>query len=417
MNFATKTLVQLTTRGATLVLGLLTSKWLITFLSPGQYREYSLITDFLTGWIIAIITFGIPQFIYRFYSNSDLDKLNLKTSEKFTQYWSTMMFLRGISFLVGIFLMFVGLYFLKIDNFTAAILVFTAQFIMIADQSFRSITDATGRSHLYGITDFVAKFLIVFLLYFISYLMKITVDLAFLGIILIIGNLFSFILDSIFNFKFFGFGKINFTILKESFPSIFQFTLISLLSFLYIASFPATLNYFQVDNIEYGSFVNAYFRIFFAVTTFATILIPNVATAFKKSLETKNKTQLYRSVQKLLFIILGSYLICIFAGPVIIYLIDSGTKYYFTFNYLLYLTPVMGIYVLNYFIFSVTTLFHKEKNDLLIVILLLFFSILLQFILIPTFGAFGAVLVFNITMVLDFILKFRLFYSVYKSKI
>ena len=406
MNFLQKTIIQLGSRLGVLVSGLLLTKWLISNLTPQDYFNYSQITDLLISMVLIIISFSIPSLALRRYSNQEFRA----NAEEVAKFWSTMVCVRVISYFVGLILIIIGAHWIgQGDKLSLAILLYSAQFLLIADSIYKSITDATARSYIYGITDFVGKMMIVALLFGINWFFPDSVPqdykLYFFSSILFIGYLLSLGLDIILNKSYTKFSYPDFGIIRTELKSIFYFTAIGALSFFYISSFTYFLKLYNVDVISYNSYVTAFFKIFSTTATFGLILTPSVAVHFTEAYKNKNKPSMNKALIKFFGIFAGIYLLMGMAIPIIVFLIDPTNKYPQTTQYAFWLLPLIGVFVTNSFINNITTLLHREKLDFWITAILFAINLFVQVILVSRFGVDGTIASFYIVLILDLILK------------
>ena len=406
MNFLYKTGLQIGARFGVLISGLLLTKWLIFNLNPQDYFDYSQITDLLTAMILILVSFSIPSLALRFYSNQEFRS----NAKQVAQFWSTMLILRIFSYFVGLILLIIGLYLIdQAANFWLAVLIYSAQFLLIIDSVYKSITDATARSYTYGITDFVGKISIVLTLFSVNWLFPNLVpqksQLYFFGLVLFGGYLFSLILDAVWNRSYTAITRPNIGILRNELKSILYFTGTGLLSFFYISSFTYFLKLYNIDIISYNSYITAFFKIFSTTATFGLILMPSIAVHFVEAFKTKNNPSLKKAIIKYLVIFIGIYLVMLVSIPVISFLIDPSQKYPQTVQYAFWLLPLIGIFITNSFINNITTLLHQGKWDFWITVILFTVNLIAQVSLVPRFGIGGTVVSFYMVLIVDFALK------------
>lgn len=406
MIFLSKVVVQLSSRLGVLVCGLLLTKWIIYNLTPQEYYNYSQITDLLTAFILVIISLSVPSLALRFYSQQEFRDDPVRVAK----FWTTMLYLRIFSYFVGLAMLIVGLKIIDQTNWQLAIILYTAQFVLIADSIYKSITDATARSYTYGITDLIGKVAIVVVLFSVNYFDWITPDfrIYFFGLVLLGGYVLSLLLDVFWNKSYTKLGQADFSLIKDNSKSIFYFTATGFLSFVYISSFTYFLKLYNVDVLSYNSYITAFFKIFSTTATFGLILMPSIAVHFTEAYKTKNWPSLKKSLIKYSFVTTSVYILYAIASPVIYWLIDPTNKYPMTLQYAFWLLPLIGVYLTNSFINNITTLLHQEKWDFWVTIILFVINLIAQIILVPMFGVMGTITALYIVLLSDLGLKLTL---------
>ena len=178
-------------------------RWLNVEMSISEYKDFNVVTSF-TPVIIGIITFGIPQILYKEYTNSKEQKL--------TNLWTAMFVLRWISYVIGLLICFIFFNLTGLKDALIVSLIYTAQFIVIADIGFRSILDARNKSWRFSATDLLGKILLVIILASSKYLFIETNKLYLYAWASIAVYFIIYTLDFIINSDLIGFSKIDFKV-------------------------------------------------------------------------------------------------------------------------------------------------------------------------------------------------------------
>jgi len=130
---------------------------LLNSLDSYDYSQYNQALA-LTTVVLAIIVFGVPQVIQKYFTQSHADEIRQNV-------WTYAMIFRGISFVVGVALVFLALPFTHIENVSLVLALYLVQFLLIIDLSYRAIADATGKFFRFTITDFLVKMGIAIILF------------------------------------------------------------------------------------------------------------------------------------------------------------------------------------------------------------------------------------------------------------
>ena len=86
----------------------LIARWQNVYLDPQSLRDFNLTLAYL-AIILGIVNFGVPQILYKLYTNeTDQTKLN--------DIWSTFLVVRLLSFLVGVLVILVTFKLSRGDN-------------------------------------------------------------------------------------------------------------------------------------------------------------------------------------------------------------------------------------------------------------------------------------------------------------
>jgi len=139
-------------------LGFLIYRWQNTQILETELADLTRISAYTVS-IFGFINFGIPQIIQKFYT-TNLACFEQKKTE-FHNFWQAFLVLRLLSYFLGIFLILLTFRLSNTNNLISVIGIFTAQFILVLDISFRSVCDSLSRSWQFSLTDFLGKFLLL----------------------------------------------------------------------------------------------------------------------------------------------------------------------------------------------------------------------------------------------------------------
>jgi O-antigen/teichoic acid export membrane protein len=399
--------VQILARLVVLFFGLLSSRWLISNFSPDEYKEYTIIADSVNTIILTIITIALPNIIHKFYTNQDFAE---EHKQKFADFWTTITILRFVTYLVGLGLLVVFWYIDVIHSFDIAILLFTAQFILLADLNYRTVCDSLNRSWQYGLTDMISKGVLVILLYGFARFFLLDSVVYYYAFAAIGAYGLAVLIDFFWQHKYTPWGRFDVSIIRENLRSILFITGTNIITVTYLFSSQLFLDFFEIPAEDINAFSNAYNRTFLTLATIPTIITPNIASLFKKTYDKQG----FQAARKYIVYTLGFGVIYTVAimigGPIVLKLIDPQDLYANSYGLFFIIGSVMIFYPFLFLMADIFVFFHKEKYQLFAGSTLAVFGIIFQVSLIPWLGVLGSALSFLGVMVLDLIIKIALFY-------
>jgi O-antigen/teichoic acid export membrane protein len=419
--------------------GLYSTWWLINQSTVAEYADFSVIISFIT-LIQTIIIFGVPRFLQKTFTNSE--DINLRG-----EVWSTLAMLRGISYLVGIIGIIGFLQFSSIEDFPLTLLLFTSQFVILADEAFRAICDANGQTWKYSLTDLLEKILTVTGL--MAYPLLQGADSSMLtifpglysngeinpvwyfGLVTLVSRIVMVSCDYIWQKKYIVWKKPSLSIIKNNRKALVYLTITSV--FMAIArSGQIVLDLFQVSDSELGLFYNAN-RIYTVGLIIPGMTIPMIASLVRKKLlvgkihflarllkSNKFSTVSLILIEWLVYTLLAGVLLSVFlslASPLAIILIDSDNKYPFTETLVstIILFSSLIFYVPNVFISHIMSLSHYESYHFAATVASGIIGLASTFLMIYYFGTFGAAWAILITSMFDFIIRSILIRKILKN--
>lgn len=406
-------------------LGILTARWANNNFSEGEYFEYNAIIAY-TSVILAVINFGLPVILQKYYTNQD-------NKDRRNQVWNTLMIVRIFTFFLGLGIIFFTYSFSGSNNLALISAFFVVQFVLVADAHYRAVCDAEGRSWQFSIGDFVARFLVVMVLYIGLTMPQLNINLWFLVYTLFVGYLINYSIDFVWQYKYTNFAKPDFSIIKEQFRPMFFLSLATISFALYNSTdklFIANLGFPQSD---LNSYANGY-KIYESAMIVPGITAPMLASYMKRRFDQKILGPIAKFLQKKvpditfnksfftewgiisLVIGFGLFLGMIIVGPVLLWLIDPNNLYPKAlevipiFALAIFTTPISGI--LAYFIIFNT---NGEKYEFIGSIFLVFVALFSYSLLIPRFGVLGAAWSTCIYFFFDLFIKIFLLNKVLKQ--
>lgn len=387
-----------------IVVAILISRWENVYFNPDLLKDVKLTLAYL-GIILGFINFGIPQIIYKLYTNeSNQDKLN--------DIWTTFFIFRIISYFFGIFVILITFSFFRVNNLFMVLGLYSMQFILLTDQNYRSVVDSRDKSYMFSVTDLIGKILVTLSLYIgIQYF---TTDLNILQLFIFSGiatYLLIYLLDSWVNRIYTKFTSFKWDILKDNFNALLYLTLPGLLI---MGSLDRIfLDYFGANKFAFNGYSNA-LKVLEIAVIFPNIIIPTLTSRLKIQSDSLDKEQKADKLNRyiLYLFVLGIFyaLIVAFLSPYFFKLIDPKNLFS---NYSLEVMWIFSIYLATIFLTTfhqyINYLHHKEILELKIHIFHYVLFVGLYVILIPKFGIVGASVTYLISSVINLTSRFYIF--------
>jgi O-antigen/teichoic acid export membrane protein len=407
--------VQIGLRCFILFFGLILNRWLVSNLADEVYREYSLIADSINTLVFALISFAIPNILQKIYTNLEF---NSKNKEHLGKVWSTFFFVRIFSYFVGLVFLVLITQFIKVDSLPLAISIYSIQFLLIIDLSYRAICYAINNAWKFFLTDLVGKFLLVVALYSLPLVFTdLVIGIEFFIFLSGTSYLFSLIVDVIWQRKYTPFvWELDWSILKLESRAIFLLVATSVVGFFYLTSFQTVFGLFDFETVDVNGFTNAYNRVFLTISTVPAIIMPSIATKVTRLINSKNHQKVKNYLQYTILFGILLFLGSLLLGNVILSLIDPEGRYPAAFSLFSILSLAMIIYPMVFLLSDVFIFLHKEKYQLFTASSLAVMGIIFQLVLISQFGVYGAAWALVLTMFSDLVIKLLLLYRLVKVK-
>jgi O-antigen/teichoic acid export membrane protein len=412
-------------------LGLYISRWQNKFFSPDDLKNYNLIIVY-NSIVFGILGLGIANLVYKFYTNEN-DKLKQK------EFWTTILLFQIVLYFLGVILVFIIYYFSNIFNFYLLLTIFTAQYILLIDSNFKSIGDTLNRNWIFNISEFFAKALVMFILFFWSKELGINSLLYFAYTILAIYFL-EFLFDWFTQREYTQLSVPSFSLIKDNKRFFFFMGLSNFFNSISSTTDKWFLNFFGYNSYVINGYSNT-FKLAEIILVPFSIAIPVFASWAKKSIDKGESSKLLlkyvdlnlpfssylRNRRSSTLILIEWLLICTFAGIIIsliflvlarfgLILIDSDRVYYEWSAEIipLFAYAILPIGVIG-FMSNMTIIFEKDNYEFYTYIIFAFSAILLYIILIPPFGHYGAIIASGVTNWIFAISKWFAFSSAYTN--
>ncbi len=396
-------------------IGLYSTAWVISETNPSQYADYTVIIGFVTI-IQTIIIFGIPRIIQKTYTNTEDEKKRI-------EIWSTLAFLRFISYIIGIVLILVFINFTSIKELELTVLIFSSQFIILADEAFRAICDANEETWKYSLTDLLERLVMVVFLLLYSFTNIFSMNpLWFFGFVTLIGRMIMISADFIWQSKYISWAKPSLAILMKNKKALFYLTITSIFIGL-VRGTQIVLDILDTSDIDLGTYYNAN-KLYMVGLIIPSMTLPMVSSKVRKNLLSKKIGFLGNLIKKytnsitaqiliewIVYSIFGGLVVFFMAtlfSPIGIFLIDPQSEYPFirTLNILIILLSSFIFYFPSFLISNIMTLSHYESYDFATTVIASLIGIIIIFILGYFFGVLGVAFgVLGVAFV-DFLFKF-----------
>lgn len=412
-------------------LGFYTTRWIVDNLTSLQYEQYNLVLAY-SAIILAFTSFGIPVFIQKFYTNPH-------KKEEIANFWTTYSALRLISYLVGIIIILLTYSLSQTNNLVLILGIFTIQFILTVDINYRSIADAKGYPWKFALTDFGGKLILVLLLFLYPTIGDDFDPLWYFVFAAGTSYILGLLADSYIHRKLTPIGKVDFTLLKKNYQSIFYISFAFLVLGVYSTTDKLFLKYFGYSDTTINGYSNAY-KLFEIAVVVPGLTAPSISSLAKQRLDNGLVTPVGKRIQKFVHqltnskkfgqnkIIVTEWLIfSIFIGFVstigiwllgspVLKIIDPTNKYPLSFSILpilaLALIPISALF----FFGNLVVFKDGEKLTFYGQIVVMIAALGLYSILIPMYGAYGAAWATVITYTIDFLTKVYQMRKVFDKK-
>ena len=387
-----KLVIQIGIKFLAVLCGVFTTRWQISNFSATELANYTLILSY-NSIILMATAWGLPQITQKFFTNYSKSDTNKDNNKILANYWSTSVFLRILSYFVGLVLIFVTYPLSQTNDLLAIIQIFTAQWILVADLVFKSIADSNGTSWKFSITDLLGKLLIIFGVYFFGNTLFTIFgnNIYSFGILSITAYTISLLVDSLWQKQHYNWGKIDFSLLKTELGAIGFLTMADLVNGLYSKTDVIFLKVFGFGNVDVISYANAY-KLFDIATIIPSLAMPILATVLRKKLNNQEITK--KNLIKFYGLsLVAGLLLCvvvnILAG-VGVWLIDPQGKYLGSIYLLRILSLVLIVLfptLLSSDLLNVSGLENQQFWSKLVTCVL---AIILYIYCIPIFGVTGS---------------------------
>jgi O-antigen/teichoic acid export membrane protein len=386
--------------------GIYTTRWLTQNVSAAPLADFYVILAY-TASLLQIISCGIPNLIHREYTNHGY-------TDKTKVLWSTMIFLRIVSYFVGLVIVLATYKLSGSENLQLIMMLFTVQFLLILDMNYRFVCDTMGRSWQYAISDFVSKFLLFLGLVFSGYGMMFggLSNIYYYVLVCFVAYVTAILIDSVWQRKYTQFVKPQTKVIKKHARSMAIFTISGLALGLYLRTDMVFLRWFGYSNEVINGYSHAY-KLLEVATMIPGLTVSIIVTRVKQNMDkaqlTKfgewlyNKTGLLKSKSsqtKIIFewflLQLGFMVICTgfiaLIGKYGIMLIDPTLKYPIAIDIFPLLSLSLIPLALMMYMGGILVMLGGEKHELFATLITMTVTLVLYVLLIKPFGVYGAAL-------------------------
>ena len=377
-----KITLQLGLKFLSIFFSLLISRWLITNFDASVFKDYTVITAF-NGIVLMAITFGIPTIVQKYYTK-------YTDSSELGDFWATVTGFRLITFLIGLILLWLLYPFIGSANIQAIFLLYVAQFILLADNSYRSIVDSQNRSWQFSMTDLVGKGLLFGFVVLVAVWFKL--NLVCFALLSIAAYGIAFVCDIIWQKKHTPKGKFHLSLFKVEMRAIGFLTLAEMVTALYLKTDVPFLSYLKFSDSNIVSYASAY-KLFEIATVIPGLMMPVIASKVKREMVAKVETgNLVKEFAKAFGLGLVLFGLALLLAPVGSWLIDPKNLYPDITTYFKWLSPILILLFPVILANDLINLSGLEKMQLWSKVITAIFVILAYIVLIPTYGPAGAIL-------------------------
>jgi len=382
-------------------LGLYTTSWLVSHTTVSEYAEFTVVISYVTI-IQTIIVLGIPNLIQKFYTYNE-------TIENIANFWTSMVCLRLASYGLGIVLILFSYLLSTSTNLVLIIATFSSQFLILADELFRSICDAKGRTWQYSLTDLLERLGFVLLLILHAqgwWLTEVSSLWYFIGTSFLTRSLV-ILVDAWWQREFLAWGWPSLEIFRANFWPIIYLSLSGITVALFNHTRQLIISFYGASELVLGAFYNAN-KLFSIALIVPGMTMPMIASLVVKRAKQQQTTWLSQWLSRKLNFsnkpaIIGEFLVysLVFGvilslglwltAPLGVWLIDFNSKYPtgFTVDQLRILGLSLVTYPTVILISHLLVFFDHEKYEFFSTVLMSGLGLAVYFSLAKLFGPYG----------------------------
>jgi O-antigen/teichoic acid export membrane protein len=376
-----KMILQVGIKFLAIACGIFATRWLNNNLTIQENADYAVIISY-NATILMIVTLGLPTLTQKFYTNIEDKKI-------LANFWATSVWIRMLSYIFSLVLIYFTYKIVGIKDLFVTIGIFSAQFILLSDNVYRSICDASNRSWQFSTTDLIGKILLITGLYGSIVFYK--PSLWIFVVVSIFAYLISISLDAFWQKKSTTWGKFDMNIIKSELGAISFLSLSDIINGIYSKTDILFLKNTAVSNVELVSYSNGY-KLFEIITIISSLTMPVLGSKLikKMNIDKNSRTEFpkYYILVTLAGIIVGLGTI-LFSG-LATWTIDPSGKFNQTQSVLNLLSIVIAILFPTMLSNDLLNLSGLEKKQFWSKVITGIVAIIGYLILIPIFGIWGA---------------------------
>ncbi len=387
---------------SSIFISILIVRWLNTNFEPRLLDQYNTAVLSYLAIILSVVNLGIPEFLHKEFTKID-DK------EYLNNLWTTINILRFATYIVGLIVIVVTYRISKVENLFMILGIYSSQFILLADQNFRSVTDANDKSIRFSLTDLTGKVILTFLLY-LSVFLNFKVDILNYFIFVSIGAyLTTYILDFYINRNIVSWSKFDWSVISKNKKALFFLAVSGLIS---TSSWDIIfLQYNHTNSYLINGYSNA-LKLFTTAMVLPGIIVPVLSSRYKrkKDLLKNNDRNLLKRYLIYLLTISSLFSIFLFLSSTLIFkVIDPKNLYsdvsidaFHIFNLSLCFSFI------SMFLRYVNVFENNEKFEIYNQLSNAIIFLILFALLIPIYGITGAAISYLIIAIFDIIKRYSI---------
>lgn len=289
-------ILQIGLKFAAIGLGIFIVRFQNTSLPKTELAELTKINAYTIS-ILGFVTLGIPQIIQKFYTHNYHDFQNKK--QEFAEFWTSFLIFRILSYFFAILIILTSFGLSGSNNLFAIIGLFSAQFIILADISFRSVADSVGKSWQFSFSDFFGKGVLVLGLLivtggqFLANTIQIS-NFSWFIILSILAYFAAFCVDFIWQKKLTPLTFISFKVFSQVWETnrseIIFLGISSFLTSLFLRTDILILDYFKPNSDSLVGYSNSY-RLFEIASVVPSLIVPVLASRFWQKCQRESNLQ------------------------------------------------------------------------------------------------------------------------------
>jgi O-antigen/teichoic acid export membrane protein len=376
-----KMILQVGIKFLAIACGIFATRWLNNNLTIEENADYAVIISY-NATILMIVTLGLPTLTQKFYTNIADKKI-------LANFWATSVRIRLLSYIFSLILIFFTYRIVGIKDLLVTLGIFSAQFILLADNVYRSICDANNRSWQFSTTDLIGKILLIAGLY--GSIVFFNPSLWVFVVISIFAYSISISLDAFWQRKETQWGKFDMNIIKSELGAIGFLSLSDIINGIYSKTDILFLKNIAVNNIELVSYSNGY-KLFEIITIISSLTMPVLGSKLIKKMNV-NKDARSEFVKYYILVSIAGIIVgfsTILLSGLATWTIDPSGKFSQTQNVLNLLSIVVAMLFPTMLSNDLLNLSGLEKKQFWSKVITGMVAIIGYLVLIPMYGIWGA---------------------------
>jgi O-antigen/teichoic acid export membrane protein len=393
--------IQIGLKGTALILGLIPQRFINHENIALQDRASLELILPINAILFSFLDLGLTNLLYKAYTLE-------KDENKLAKIWTLAFCIRFGMYFVGIiiFLMLIQFNWLRLGGLDKFLIfgIYTSQYLLIFDGSYKAISDTRGTSFKFTLSDLICKLFIAGFLILLPIINKGYINIY----TYIIVNIIMYILINIFDYylqkDFIKWSIPSFGIIKKDYKTILVLIFTALVGTIY-TKIPVYFVEKQSDIVSFGIASKTYELLMIV----PALIIPIISSEFVQKYNVQNSSfEKTKILKKYLFFsfLMGifCFILCMMLSYPVLYL-TKGLRFENALLFSILYSINFLVYPSLYFIGNTNFLFNFNKFLILNVLILFLVSFPVYFIFYNTMGLIGLIISILVINIIDVIVK------------